>query len=60
MPGDVFYWLFNMSITAAICGVPLLILRAFKRLPRRITVLLWLIPFIRMCVPIEFRASMDL
>lgn len=52
MPGDVFYWLFNMSITAAICGVPVLILRAFKRLPRRIMALLWAIPFIRMCIPI--------
>lgn len=52
MPGDVFYWLFNMSITAAICGVPVLILHAFKRLPRRVLILLWLIPFIRMCIPI--------
>ena len=52
MPGDVFYWLFNMSITAAICGVPVLILRAFKRLPRRVLMLLWFIPFIRMCIPI--------
>lgn len=60
MSGDVFYWLFNMSITAAICGVPILALRAFKRLPRRITVLLWLIPYLRMCIPIGISGKYSL
>lgn len=50
MPGELFYWVFNMSITAALCGLPILFLRAIKRIPRRVFLWLWLIPFVRMCV----------
>lgn len=48
---EVFYWLFNMSITASLVGLVVLLLRRIKKIPRRISVLLWLIPYLRMCVP---------
>ncbi|MBQ4511083.1 MAG: peptidase M56 BlaR1 [Clostridia bacterium] len=50
--GEVFYWIFNMSIIASICGVFILLIRCFKKIPRRFLVILWLIPFIRMCLPV--------
>lgn len=52
MLGEIFYWIFNMSIAATICMVPVLLLRLIKKNPRRIFIWLWLVPFIRMCVPV--------
>lgn len=52
MFGEIFYWIFNMSIAAAICGLPVCLLRMIKKIPRRVTVWLWLIPFIRMLIPV--------
>lgn len=52
MLGEIFYWIFNMSIAATICMVPVLLLRLIKKIPRRIFIWLWLIPIVRMCVPI--------
>ncbi len=52
MLGDVFYWTLNMSIAAAICGVPVLLLRKIKKIPRRVICLLWAIPYLRMCIPL--------
>ena len=52
MLGEIFYWIFNMSIAATICVMPLLLLRLIKKIPRRIFIWLWLVPFIRMCVPV--------
>ena len=52
MPGEVFYWVFNMSLLAAFMGLPVLLLRAVKRIPRRITVFLWAVPFLRMGIPV--------
>lgn len=57
---DIFYWVFNMSITAAITGVLVLLIRAVRRIPRRITVLLWVIPFFRMTVPIGLNSPYSL
>ncbi len=51
MLAEVFYWVFNMSITAAIAGVVVLLLRLIKRIPRRVICILWAIPFIRMILP---------
>ena len=51
MLDTVFYWLFNMSIVAGVCGLIIVLLRLVKKIPRRITTVLWAIPFIRMCVP---------
>ena len=52
MLGEIFYWIFNMSIAAAICGLPVILIRMIKKIPRRVTVWLWLIPFIRMLMPV--------
>lgn len=52
MLGEIFYWIFNMSISAAICGIPILLIRMIKKIPRRVSVFLWLIPFIRMLIPV--------
>lgn len=52
MLGEIFYWIFNMSIAAAICGGAVLLLRLIKKMPRRVAVWLWCIPFFRMCVPV--------
>jgi beta-lactamase regulating signal transducer with metallopeptidase domain len=52
MLGEMFYWIFNMSIAAVICGLPVLLIRMIKKIPHRVTVWLWLIPFIRMLLPV--------
>ena len=52
MLGEIFYWIFNVSIVSAVCFLPVLIIRFIKKLPRRIFIWLWLIPFIRLCIPI--------
>ena len=52
MLGEIFYWIFNMSIAATICVMPLLLLRLIKKIPHRIFIWLWLVPFIRMCIPV--------
>ena len=52
MGHEVFYWVFNMSITAAVTGVLVMLLRLLRPIPRRLTVFLWLIPFLRMAAPL--------
>ena len=49
---EVFYWIFNMSITAALTGVLIMLVRLIKGIPRRMTTLLWIIPFLRMTIPL--------
>jgi len=49
---EIFYWVFNMSITSALTGLIIMLVRLIKRIPRRLTVLLWAIPFLRMILPI--------
>ena len=48
---EIFYWIFNMSITAAITGTIIMLVRLIKKIPRRMTVFLWIIPFLRMMFP---------
>ena len=40
MLGEVFYWLFNMSIVTVLTGLPVLLIRQIKRIPKRVTVFL--------------------
>ena len=49
----VFYWLFNMSITAALTGLFVLLLRLIKKIPRRVILILWILPFLRAVVPVS-------
>ena len=49
---EVFYWIFNMSITAAVTGVLIMLVRLIKGIPRRMMTFLWIIPFLRMTIPL--------
>ncbi len=49
--GEVFYWLFNMSIAASLTGIVIALVRRFRRIPRRVAVILWIIPFLRFWFP---------
>ena len=60
MPAEVFYWVLNMSITAAVTGLPVLAVRRIKRFPRRFAALLWAIPFLRMAVPFGLNSPYSL
>lgn len=52
MPSELFYWLFNMSLTATLSGIAVLLLRLIRPIPRRIVTLLWVIPFLRFWIPV--------
>lgn len=60
MLGEICYWVFNMSIVASFMGLIVLLLRKIKGIPRRVSVFLWLIPFIRMCIPFGMNSSWSL
>ena len=60
MLAEVFYWILNMSITAAITGLFVMALRRVKRLPRRLAVFLWAVPFLRMAVPFGLNSPYSL
>jgi len=47
----VFYWVLSMSMVASLTGVVVWLVRSVKAIPRRVTVLLWGIPLLRMAVP---------
>ena len=49
---EVFYWVFNMSITATLTGAIIMLVRLIKKIPRRLTTFLWIIPFLRMTIPL--------
>lgn len=55
-----FYWLLNMSISAAIVGIVVLLIGKIKKLPRRMTHILWAIPFIRMWLPVVMTGKYSL
>jgi len=57
---EVFYWIFNMSITAALTGLLIMLVRLVKKTPRRLTVFLWIIPFLRMTVPFGLNSPYSL
>ena len=49
-----------MSITAALTGVIVMLVRLIKKMPRRVTVFLWIIPFLRMIVPFGLNSKYGL
>lgn len=57
---EVFYWLLSMSISAVITGIFVLLVRNIKKIPKRITVILWLVPFIRMAIPVGLNGNHNL
>ncbi len=52
MLSECFYWILSMSVSASLTGAVVLLVRAIRRIPRRVAVFLWIVPFIRMCVPV--------
>ena len=51
MLSQLFYWLLSMSVNGAAAGVLVLLLCRIKALPRRLTLALWIIPFLRLLIP---------
>ncbi|HOP94009.1 MAG TPA: M56 family metallopeptidase [Acetivibrio thermocellus] len=49
-----------MSISASVAGIVVLLLRRIKKLPRRLVHILWVIPFIRMWIPVGIRSKYSL
>ena len=60
MPSAIFYWVLNMSITASIMGIIILLIGKIRRIPRFIICLLWCIPFLRMWVPVSVNSKFSL
>ncbi len=60
MLSEVFYWLFNMSISASLVGIVVLLLGKIKKLPRRLIHILWTIPFLRMWIPMGLSSKYSL
>jgi len=60
MLSEAFYWLLNMSISASIVGLIILLLGRIKKLPRRMIHILWAIPFLRMWVPVGVASKYSL
>lgn len=52
MFGEFFYWIFNMSIIASLMGLIILVIRSIRKIPRRVSIFLWIVPFLRMCIPV--------
>ncbi len=48
---ELFYWLLNMSVAASVTGAAVLVMRAIRRIPRRVVTVLWIIPAIRAWIP---------
>ena len=60
MLAEVFYWVLNMSVTASVTGLTVLLIRRVKRLPRRFAALLWAVPFLRMAAPLGLNSPYSL
>lgn len=57
---ELFYWIFNMSIVAGITTGIIALIRMVKRIPRRMMAFLWLIPALRMIVPLGLSSPYSL
>lgn len=57
---DIFYWIFNMSIVSGITIGIIALIRTVKKMPRRLAVLLWMIPALRMTVPLGLSSPYSL
>lgn len=58
--GEVCYWLINMSIVASFMGLIVMLLRKSRFIPRRVSVFLWIIPFLRLTVPVGLNSPYSL
>lgn len=60
MIGRICYWVINMSIVASFMGLIVLLIRKIRFIPRRVSVFLWIIPFLRMAVPVGLNSRYSL
>lgn len=60
MESEIFYWLLNMSISATISGTVILVLDKFRKIPRRFVGMLWIIPLLRMWIPVGISSRYSL
>ena len=60
MIGWICYWIINMSIVAAFMGLIVMLIRKLRFIPRRVSVFLWIIPFLRMVVPVGINSPYSL
>ncbi len=60
MIGEICYWIFNMSIAASAMGLLVLLIRKLNFMPRRVFVILWIVPFVRMICPLAFGSRYSL
>jgi len=60
MPGDIFYWVLNISILGSVTGLIVLLLRRVRILPRFGVYLLWALPFIRLWMPVGIASRYSL
>lgn len=58
--GRICYWVINMSIVASFMGLIVLLIRKIRFIPRRVSVFLWIIPFLRMAVPVGLNSRYSL
>ncbi|MBQ7871441.1 MAG: peptidase M56 BlaR1 [Oscillospiraceae bacterium] len=60
MKSDVFYWVLNMSLHGGLVCLIVLALRKLPRLPRGFVYALWLLPALRLCLPVGLRGRWSL
>lgn len=60
MLDEIFYWIFNMSITAAVTGLVVLLIRTARKIPKSVICWLWIIPFGRMVIPLGLNSPYSL
>ncbi len=57
---EIFYWFLNMSISASIVGIVIVLLSKIRKIPREIITFLWIIPFLRMWIPVGLNSKYSL
>lgn len=60
MKSDIFYWVLNMSLHGGLVCLIVLALRRLPRLPRGFVYALWLLPALRLCLPMGLRGRWSL
>ena len=60
MIAETCYWIINMSIVASLMGLIVMLIRKIRFIPRRVSVFLWIIPFLRMVLPVGLNSPYSL
>ncbi|MBQ2677224.1 MAG: M56 family metallopeptidase [Clostridia bacterium] len=56
----IFYWIFNMSVAASITGLLIYFIGKIPFIPKNVICLLYLIPFLRMIIPVGINSKYSL